>query len=267
MLKISSHLHGVGAWVALSKVSLTLGPGQSKNVAFGLFIPHNTTSGQHIGGIVAENMSLQNTPSIATNGNIKINLRLKKLYALPIVVNIPGRVREQLAASGAMLDNASPYQRILIGLANTGNMILYPKGTATIIDSRGNIVQMTKLTINAFLPHTSIKYPLNITGTALPVGTYRIKFLLNYGKYTPATLSTLFHFFVKNPEKSLATLASRVVVPGPIDFLRSLALWQYALAGIVLLLVGSALFFWMQKMYTMLVNVRHKGGGREITPG
>jgi hypothetical protein len=166
-----------------------------------------------------------------------------------------------------MFDTTSPYQRILIGLTNAGNDILYPQGTATIIDSRETVVQTTQLNISAILPHTFIEYPLNIAKTALPVGPYRIRFILNYGKQRKHTLDTILTFRVRNSGKPLATLASQVVVQGPIDFLRSLALWQYALAVVVLLLVGSALFFWIHRAYTMALNVRHKSGGRRIPHG
>ncbi len=262
-LETTQHLHDVGAWVALSKVSLALDPGQSKNIAFSLFVPRNATSGQHVGGIVAENTSLQNTSSPVNKGTMKINLTMKKLYALPIVVNIPGTIREQLSTFGAVLDNASLYQRILIDLTNTGNTIIYPKGSATIIDSRGSIVQTTILNLNAFLPATSIEYPLTIMKKALPVGIYRVKLVLNYGKYVHKTLNTIFHLKVRKSGKSLATLASSVVQE-PTAFLRSLALWQYVLAVIALLLVGSALFFWIQKVYTLVVNIQHKGRSHKI---
>ncbi len=256
-LQTNQPLHDVGSWVALSIGSLTLGPGQSKNVSFGLFVPRGVTSGQHVGGIVAESTSPQNTTSPA-KGNIKINLSMKKLYALPIVVDIPGSIHEQLSSSGITLDSASPYQRILIGLANTGNVIIYPKGSATITNSRGNVVQTTNLNLNAFLPATSIAYPLNIVKKALPIGNYDVSLVLKYGKNTAITLSDTYSLRVRNTGKSLATLSSQVAIQGPTDFFHSLALWQYALAGVASLLVGSALFFWVQRVYMMVVSNQHK---------
>jgi hypothetical protein len=253
----------VGAWVALAKLSLTLNAGESKDVSFGLFVPRGASPGQHIGGIVAENAALQNTSPSSGHGNIKINLLLRKLYALPIVVNVPGHITEYLATSGAIFDTHSPYQRVLIGLKNTGNTILYPVGSAIIRNSRGIMVQSTQLTISAFLPHTSIEYTLTIVKRSLPIGQYSIRFTVNYGKQTKGVLTTIFTFIVRSPGKSLSTLASQVVVQGPTDFLRSLALWQYVLASVALLLVGSALFFWVQKVYTLVLTARHKGKSRQ----
>jgi hypothetical protein len=261
-LAADSHFHDVGAWVALAKLSLTLNAGESKDVSFGLFVPRGASPGQHIGGIVAENVSLQNASPSSGHGNITINLHLKKLYALPIVVNVPGHITEHLATAGAIFDTHSPYQRVLIDLKNTGNTILYPVGSAVISNSRGIIVQSTQLTISAFLPHTSIEYPLNIAKRSLLVGQYSVRFTVNYGKQTRGILTTIFTFSIHSPGRSLSTLASQALVSGPADFLRSLALWQYALVGVALLLVGSALLFWVQKVYGMVVNGRRKGESR-----
>jgi hypothetical protein len=262
-LDASSRLHNVGKWIALAKSNLTLNAGESQDVAFIVFIPNGTTPGQHIGGIVAENVSLQKSPPPSGRGSIKINLLLKKLYALPIVVNISGPIKEHLTTSGVIFDSKSPYQRILIGLRNTGNTILYPVGNATIINSRGIVVQSTQLNISAFLPHTSIEYPLNIAKRSLLVGQYSVRLMLDYGKQTKGILTTVFTFSIHSPGRSLSTLASQALVQGPADFLRSLALWQYALAGLALLLVGSALFFWVQKAYTLVITARHKGKSRQ----
>lgn len=253
----------VGGWVTLSSVSLALNPGQSQSVAFGLFVPRGARAGQHVGGIVAENAardasSDSDTSSAAKRGAVRINLSLQKLFVIPIVVNVAGGVSERLQASGAHFDSASPYQRIVIGLTNPGDMIVYPTGSATITDSHGRVVQHNLLTIHAFLPLTSIQYPLNIEEKALPVGMYSVRLLLNYGKRMPHTLDATFFVRVRNTGKSLVTLASQVAVAGPTDFLGSLALWQYALAGIALVLVGSALLFWIQKACAMVINAQQK---------
>ena len=251
--------HGVGSWVTLSQSRLTLSAGQSQNVLFNVIVPSSVSAGQHIGGIVAETLSPQSASSSLNGSSVKINLNLKKLYVLPVVVRIPGRVREQLLTSGAWFDSSSPYQRVLINLSNAGNVMISPKGSAIIMSSSGSTMQNTQLDLQAILPYTHIAYPVNIMKNALPPGSYLLRLMLTYGEFRRARLDVIFPFQVRQPGQSIATLATQVVVPGPGNFFSSLAPWQYILAGFALLLVGSALFFWLQKVCALIVNVQQKG--------
>ncbi len=51
----------VGAWLHLSRSQLTLAAGQSEQVAFQVVIPGKVRAGQHVGGIVAENVQQDST--------------------------------------------------------------------------------------------------------------------------------------------------------------------------------------------------------------
>lgn len=248
----------VGYWVALSRVRLTLNAGQSQDISFTLAVPRNVSSGQHVGGIVAESISLQNTVSSAKRGSTNVKLTLKNLYVVPIVVNVPGSIQEQLRTSGVQFDSASPFQRVLIKLSNTGNVIIRPKGSVIITNLRGSIMQSTQLNITIFLPHTSIQYPLNIMKKALSAGNYKVKIMLTYGKSTKGKLDAVFPFQIKKTGKTFATFAAHTLEQTPTNIFASLSLWQYALGGVVLLLAASALFFWVQKLYTMIVHTQRK---------
>ncbi len=257
-LEHTAQRHDVGIWVTLSKLRLTLDAGKSQDVSFMLTVPRNATSGQHVGGIVAESISLQNSVSRGRKGSINVKLTLKNLYVVPLVVNIPGPIKEELLTSGVQFDSADPFQRVLIKLSNVGNVMISPKGSAIITDSRGRSVQSTQLNMSTFLPHTSIQYPLNILKKALHTGNYKVKIVLTYGKSTKGKLEAVFPFQVKKAGRSLATLASQRVEQESTNIFASLSLWQYVLGGVVLLLAISALFFWMQKLYTVIVHIQRK---------
>lgn len=247
--------HEVGSWVRLSRLRLTLGSGQNQDVPFKLTIPRNIGSGQHIGGIVAESVSAQN----AKSKKIGITLHVKKLYVIPIVVNITGKPVEKLSVSGVRLDVVAPYERIVIGLSNAGNMMLKPTGTLTVTNRVKSVVLNMKLKFSGFLPHSTIQFPINIVKKAFSVGTYKARVVLAYGKYIKGKLDTTFSFQVKKVGKPLVLSVSQVT-QGPDTIFSSLTLtpWHYAFGGTILLLAGSAIFFWMQKLYLLVVNFRRK---------
>jgi Protein of unknown function C-terminal (DUF3324) len=97
-------------------------------------------------------------------------------------VNLPGTPVEQLAAIGAQIGGENGYQQLLVGLSNTGTIMLKPSGTLQVTDAQGHVVEHFSLKLDTFLPQTAINYPVAITGAALGVGEYQMTLNLTYGQ-------------------------------------------------------------------------------------
>ncbi len=243
----------VGAWIVLSRQRLTLAPGQSQIIPFQVMISSHAYAGQHVGGIVAEDT----TSHTLLAKKHTINIGLQQLRAVAVQVNIPGTLVEKVVATGISSDGASIYQRLLIGLHNSGNMMVKPSGSLQIFDLKGHRLQNQPLRLNTFLPHTSINDHIYIQHKALPIGQYKALLTLTYGHQQQLFYTTMFT--IKSQKKTFTGAVSEYVSLGDDKNLFELfSPWQIAVGvGILLLLIGG-LFSWINKIFVMVSRLRGK---------
>ncbi len=166
----------VGAWLTLATQQVSLDPGQSQVVSFTVMVPQGARPGQHVGGIVAENLAIeQGTP---TNG-VQINIQHQTIMA--VQVNLPGALVERLEASKIAAGGSGGYQTLDLTLRNSGTQMLKPNGTLQVFDGGGARVQNLPITMDTLLPQTAIAYPVYVRGQALGEGTYTAQLTLRYG--------------------------------------------------------------------------------------
>lgn len=167
---------GDGRWIRLARRSLRLAPGQSQVVAFSVRAPAGATAGQHLAGLAAENA----TPGkLQASGSVRI--RIRAVAILAVQLNLPGAARASLASTGISTEGASGRQAIVLGLQNTGNVMLKPWGDLRVTDGQGHLVQARPIRMDTFLPGTAIDYPVPVGGRALGAGSYTADLRLHYG--------------------------------------------------------------------------------------
>jgi len=232
----------VGAWVTLGVQQVTLNPGQSQVIPFQVAIPANVRSGQHLGGIVAENAAQQTSTS--TKNNSTFQVKVKTLTIVAIQVNLPGAPVEQLSASSIQAGGDNGYQRLLVGLSNSGNMMLKPYGSLQVSNAQGAVVKNISLKLDTFLPQTSITYPVNITGQALGAGDYQAALTLTYGDGKVLHYNTSFTI-TQQQLSQVFTSSKTQISPGLFNGSFS-GLSPLLLAGgrLVLLLIVGSLLYW-----------------------
>ncbi|HEX5501164.1 MAG TPA: DUF916 domain-containing protein [Thermomicrobiales bacterium] len=173
-----------GAWIALDAQELTLQPGEGHVVAFTVTVPADAGPGQHVGGIVAENATARTSaaPPAAPAGAAQAGLQvtIRNLTILAVQVDLPGVPVERVDVIGVRAGGAGGYQTLLLGLRNSGTMMLKPTGTLTVSDAAGQPIQTVPLALDTFLPRTAIDYPVALR-RALGAGDYHVAVALTYG--------------------------------------------------------------------------------------
>ncbi len=172
----------VGAWIRMSRSSVTLRPGRSAIVGFSVTVPAGARlrPGQHVGGIVAEDLrQATQTNGSGSGSSFQINIDTQAIVA--IEVNLPGRPVERMRITGVSVAKASTYQTLLLGLSNTGREIVKPRGSLVASGAGGRVVQRFRLKMDSILPRTQIQYPLFVRGRPLGPGTYGARVTLKYG--------------------------------------------------------------------------------------
>ncbi len=251
----------VGLWIHLSRSQLTLAAGQSEQVAFQVTIPGKVRAGQHVGGIVAENVEQDST---TTNSKIQITVHSRRVIA--VEVNLPGPQIEQLSANGIQFGGSANYEILKVGLSNTGTMLLKANGTLQVINSQGRMLQNLAISVDSFLPGTSITYPVYVQKKVLGVGTYQGKLLLHYGHgkslyyTTPFTVTEEQLVEISNNNSSLSlppTAGSLLSRLSPLQLI--------GCAFAVLLGASLIVLYWTKKLY--LVTAGAVVGGQRRKKG
>jgi hypothetical protein len=235
----------VGAWITLGKQQLTLGPGKSQIVTFQIAVPGQSRAGQHLGGIVAENLTQPaKTPTTKPGNNTgTFHISVKNLTIIAVQINLPGATVSQMAATGVQAGGQNGYQQILVGLSNTGTVMLKPNGSLQVIDAQGHATENISLKLDTFLPQTSINYPVTVTGPALGVGTYKATLTLLYGNGKTLHYNTTFS--ITQQQLTQVFSVSKTQAPGSSGGdTFSLSPWILLIGALLLLLVGGNIFFW-----------------------
>jgi len=173
----------VGSWIVLGAKRLTLSPGESRIVPFTVTVPAGVVPGQHVGGIVAENLlpSATPLPTPAGGGGGTLIVKFRTLDIVAVEVDVPGHLKAGVKISGVTAGGTQGHQTLQIGMSNSGNVIVKPQGTMDVADADGRRVQHLTFTMDSFLPWTAIDYPVPVRGHALGAGSYEATIVLTYG--------------------------------------------------------------------------------------
>lgn len=122
--------HGVGAWLRVSQLKLTVPPRRSVTDSFTLSLPAGVTPGNYLGAMVA-------AAKVGSDHGITIQGRV----ALLVEVTVPGTATPA-ATLGPLSDHAAAGSRTFsytVALTNTGNVLLSVRGTVDMTDSSGRL--------------------------------------------------------------------------------------------------------------------------------
>ena len=201
----------VGTWVALGAQELTLQPGEGPIVPFTVTIPPETGPGQYVGGLIAEDVQLKGGAGTRTGPGAGMQVAVRNRVGLAIQVNLPGPTVEQIDVTGISPVGKDGYQKLLVGLRNSGTVMLKPTGVLQVANAQGQVVQDLKLKLDTFLPQTAIDYPVLVEDKALGAGDYQASLVLNYGDNQETRYSGAFAITPKQVEQVFA--ASKPLAP------------------------------------------------------
>jgi len=158
-----------GAWISLAKTTLTLKPGQHRTVPFTVRVPASAKPGQWVGGVVAETSHQVSQPKSKNKASVRIKIR--DLTIVAVQVNVPGPPMLGFTIGGVTTGGQRGFQQIVAHIANTGNVLVKPTGTVTVLNKQGAKLQVLTFKMDTFLPQTAIDYPL-LLKKALAPGDY-----------------------------------------------------------------------------------------------
>jgi MYXO-CTERM domain-containing protein len=249
---------GAGSWVALSKSSFRLAPGGHRRVPFTVHVPEGQKPGQWVGGIVAE--TAQHVATQKRGQKARVQIKIRDLTIVAVQVNVPGAPVVQFSIGDVTTGGTRGFQRLIVHLANEGNLLVKPRGVVTITGSGGRVIESLPFTLDTFLPETAIDYPL-LLKKALGPGDYVAKVLLT----VPATGGVATKRFTAQPSfsvsnsdvKQVFTSAAPQQPPSVASSSSGVPTWAYLAAG-----AGLALLV----LLALLLVRRRRGGAEDGAP-
>jgi hypothetical protein len=244
----------VGAWINLSASSFTLASGQSRIVSFNVAPPKNVRPGQHVGGIAMEVTPINATTSpVQKNGQMQIRTRIITVIAVELI--FPGAAIQSLSAAGVQGGGVNNNQILSLKLQNNGTMMIKPYGTLELFNARGSRLQTLLVSMDTFLPNTSINYPIYLK-QVLGAGKYQALLVLKYGNNHTLRYSTSFPITSQQIQQVFSTsrtIQSSQVGARPVN--SSLPWWMLLVGGFFVL---CGLFFLIQQSRRVVLSVRGK---------
>ena len=166
-----------GSWITLSSTSFRLAPGAHRRVPFTVRVPAGAKPGQWVGGIVAETSHI--TPSQRTKQKTSVQIRIRDLTIIAVQVNVPGPLAAAFSIGKVTTGGQRGFQQVIVHVANTGNALAKPTGKVVITTASGAVVETLTFSMDTFLPHTAIDYPI-LLRRALGAGDYHATVTLTY---------------------------------------------------------------------------------------
>jgi Bacterial protein of unknown function (DUF916) len=234
---------GVGEWTRLGTGTIQLAPGQSRVVPFSVRVPGGASPGQHLGGIVAQrSTSSASGGSAGQGGHGTFKVKIQALSVIALQVNLPGPRRVKMALSGIEVGSQPGHQSLLLGIGNRGNLLLKGRGSLKVVDGNGHLVKSQSFNLDTFVPKTHVDFPVYIRGKALRPGRYRGTVTISY---RGRRLTRTFPFAISKADtKQVFGSQATQIAPSSSSGGGETAL--YALAGVSVLSVAAAGFFFMR---------------------
>lgn len=237
----SAKRRDVGRWVVLSTRRITLGPQESRVIPFSVVVPQGAHAGEHVGGIVAQNLALQTgaATQVGKRGG-SIRIRLRHLTIVAVDVKLPGRRIENVVVQQVKAGTEAGYPAVEIGLRNAGNVIVKPRLRLRIADRHGKTLLDQRRVLDSLVPQTAIGYPV-ILSRALRPGDYRADVSLDYGQGVVGHARRALHVQDRSTQTYTSAAPAPVASQGDGNGRTGGLPWLVAAAGLVTGLVGIAL--------------------------
>ncbi len=205
----------IASWIRLDRDALVLGPGESQTVEVTFENRETLSPGGHYGAIF---FKMENSGADTVDANGKPNIAVSQSFSSLIFAKKLGGERYDLGVPDIVISKSFFFlpKSVSLRFQNKGNVHVVPRGTVTITDPRGNMVERSVINEESaiILPETFRTYvtrPSIFARSFLP-GYYTVTVQYRYdGNEDFAAKSTRF-FFIPWQDVFLAILPGVMVI-------------------------------------------------------
>jgi hypothetical protein len=183
---------GVSAWVKLSVPSVTVKPGEQREIPYTVTVPKDAFPGSHLGGVF---LALQSNRPSETGAGVGYQVGSILIFRLSGNADETARIREFKVDRNIY---SRPEVNFSIKVENQGNVLVRPRGPIEIQNMFGKVAG--KLTMNdealSVFPGRDRDFSVMWKSDELAFGRYQAVVSLAYGEDTRKTISSAVSFWV-----------------------------------------------------------------------
>ena len=148
-----------GTWISLDEAEVSLGPGESARVAFTVTVPGDARNGEHLAGLSVAAVEAEAPVATADpGGGASVVIHTRRVVA--VQVNLPGATEPELVIDGVRPVASPEGLQLEIDIDHVGSELTTGEGTIVVA---GDEEFERDITIDTFVPGTSIAYPVQWT--------------------------------------------------------------------------------------------------------
>jgi hypothetical protein len=153
-------------WIDYPAETLNFGPREGTERVFTVRIPEDAAPGQYIAGLAAETAD-----PVAIEGTDLLNQVIRKSIA--VFITVPGEQKPSFTLGQPEFVADGVTNRIIVPVANTGNVLVRPTGELTLADAKGETVLVVPVAMGSV--YADITVPLSVSLVAqIPDGDYTL---------------------------------------------------------------------------------------------
>lgn len=193
----------VGAWLQLVQNQITLNPGEEKIVSFTIALPPDTTVGDHLGGIILENLDVSKGKGV--NVVTRVGVRIYE--------TVPGELVRKLTLVNLSWKLVKNKPTLYFDFKNEGNVHLTPKGKVIIKDGfLGLTLASYDVNLGMVLPGKPTQIPL-IWQKSWLLGKFTALAEITYGDKPSERIEQEVGFsYIKSPAKTVFVFLGGLLV-------------------------------------------------------
>lgn len=186
--KFGQENSGVGNWVSLPFEQITLEPNETRQVDFVLTIPEQADVGEHLGGILVENVA---PDRVEREGDFQLNVVTR--VGVRLYLTVPGAMISRLDLADISLQSEDGQLVLAYHLENKGNIQLQPNLDYQVSSWSKTISSEENVALGSILRGDQVTSQRALTTLRLP-GRYEITGTINYGDGQSIPFQTSYLF-------------------------------------------------------------------------
>jgi len=184
--------YGLSSWLSLTASSLTLGPGETREVPFKINVPQSAAPGGHFGAIFVSAQS----PKPQKTGSA-VSYQVGTIISL----RVSGEALEEARIREFRSDRSiygSPNAKFTVRVENLGNVLVKPRGPLEITNMLGKKVATLRVNNDGagIFPKSERQFEAAWENSGLSFGRYQAVVSLVYGDDVQKTISATVSFWV-----------------------------------------------------------------------
>ena len=168
-------ISGPTKWVDFPREDVDLAPGQTVQRDVTIKVPKDAAPGEYVAALVIQTAD----PIQASGGNLAVNQVLRA--AIAVAITVPGPREPELSIGAATYKHTLVVSSVLVGVTNSGNVRLRPKGEVVVTDAAGKEIVRSPVAMDTFFAGNTTDIEV-LLPQPLPAGAYSVALELSDAK-------------------------------------------------------------------------------------